>query len=55
MDGAETVARILDMPEEERAALFAMDVYDISLLGQVGINTRDMGEEDLRQALEPIQ
>ena len=54
MDGGETVARILDMPEEEKAELFSMDVYDIALLGQIGINARDMEEEDLRRVLESI-
>ena len=55
MDGAEIVRTILDMPEEEKAQAFAMNMYDISALGQTGINARDMGEEELTRALDSIR
>lgn len=51
MDQTENIQAILDMPEEERAEAFVMDVYDIAQLGQIGINARTMGEEDLRTLL----
>lgn len=55
MDASETVRTILDMSGEEKTKTFSMDVYDISLLGQIGINVRDIGEAELERLLEPIR
>ena len=52
MEAGETAARVLDMTGEEIAETFAMDVFDISVLGQIGLNARDMGEEALKRVLE---
>lgn len=54
MDESETVRTILDMPEEEKEQVFVMDVYDISQMGQIGINTR-IGEEDINRVLDSIR
>jgi len=51
MDPEETVERILDMSRAERAEAFAMDVYDISAMGQMGINAPGVGEEELKRLL----
>jgi len=54
MDERETVDRVLDMTDEERAEVFAMDVYDVTVLGQIGLNARDMEEEDIKRALDAL-
>ena len=51
MDPDETVEQILNMTEEERADVFVMDMYDISSLGQIGLNAPGMEEEALKRIL----
>jgi len=55
MDASETVRTILDMPDAEKERAFVMDVYDISLLGQIGVNVRDMDEEELEALLQSVR